>query len=103
MLIAMSKNLLEMPANFETAFGNSKERASTTSCHNTKQSIKSLSEREREREREREVFQKEQLNCEVERIHDPNNNMFKHSIESLLSHFRTYKRFLSKLQLDGTY
>ena len=64
MLSAMSKNLLEMPANFETAFGNSKERASTTSCHNTKQSIKSLWEREgkkkkRKEKKERKVFQKE--------------------------------------------
>jgi len=39
MLIAMSENLLEMPANFETAFGTSKERASTISCQITKQSI----------------------------------------------------------------
>jgi hypothetical protein len=36
MLIAMSKKILEMPANFETAFGSSKERASTTSCQITK-------------------------------------------------------------------
>jgi len=38
MLVAMSRNLLEIPTNFETAFGSSKERASTTSCHITKQS-----------------------------------------------------------------
>lgn len=66
MPIAMSKNFLEMPENFETAFGSSKERASTTSCHITKLSIShSLT-----------LFKTTYLYCELERRRDPNNNMF---------------------------
>jgi len=40
MLIAMSKEELEMPANFETAFGSSMASLSTTSCQINKRSIR---------------------------------------------------------------
>ena len=40
MLIAMSDNLGDTAANFETALGNSNDRASTSACHFSIQSIK---------------------------------------------------------------